>query len=352
MTVYHRVTEQELLRFTQQAFEAIGVSTRNAAIIADNLVQGEIHGLPSHGVSRLLPAYLRRLRAGGTNLNPDIRVVRRQKGCAIVDGDEGPGAVVGDYAMHLAMDLAREHGSGWVAVRNSSHFGAAFLFARQALSEGMIGFAATNSVVQMAPYGGREKVLGTNPLCVAVPGGERGDIILDMATSAVARGKIQMAALEGKEIPLGWVVDENDQPTTDPNRAARLLPLGGYKGYGLALVVEILTAVLSGARFSVDVGSLFQHPEGHQSIGHFFGAIDIRCFLSLDEFKQRMDALIQLMKSVPLAPDATEILVPGEPEARKAKAHRRDGIPLSEAVLAILEGLASELGIRPLTLIA
>jgi len=159
-----RVSEQELLRFSSQIFQAVGVPEENALLVADNLVQGELHGLASHGVSRLLSVYAERFAGGGINPHPQVTVVRRDRGCALLDGDNGPGAVVGTRAMALAIELAREHGSGWVAVRNSSHYGAAFLYAREAVAQGMIGFASTNTVVQMAPFGGREKMLGTNPL--------------------------------------------------------------------------------------------------------------------------------------------------------------------------------------------
>ncbi len=343
-----RVDEHTLQHFASDIFEAVGVGPENAGIVAENLVQGELHGLGSHGVSRLLVVYAQRFREGGTNPNPDIKTLRRDRGIAVLDGDAGPGSVVGNRAMRLAIDLAREHGSGWVAVRNSSHFGAAFIFARQALSEDMIGFTTTNSVAQIAPYRGREKALGTNPLCVAVPGGRRGNLILDMATSVVARGKIQLAAIENKTIPLGWAVDEDDQPTTDPNAADRLLPIGGYKGYGLGLMVEVFSALLADAALSPQVGSLFNDLGQPQHIGHFFGALDLAAFTEVDSFRKRVDSLIASIKAGDPAADGKEILVPGEPEARAAKENREKGIPLSPEVLAEFDKLADELGVDPL----
>lgn len=351
MSAYRRVYESELFRFTQEVFQAVGVPCENAAIVADNLVQGELHGLPSHGVSRLLATCAERFRAGGTNGAPQLRVVSQHRGCALVDGDNGPGAVVGRYAMRLALELAAEHGSGWVGVRNSSHYGAAFIFAREALPLGMIGVSTTSAVAQMAPFGGRDKLLGTNPLCFAVPGGERGDVILDMATSVVARGKVQMAILEGKEIPLGWAVDAAGHPTTDPNKAARMLPVGGYKGYGLALIVEILSVVLTGAAFSAHTGNLFDNPSGGQNIGHFFGALDVSAFLPLEAFRARLDELIALIKAVPLEEGCEEILLPGEPEARTASLYRVAGIPLAEDVVETMTRLSSDLGVTPLELL-
>ncbi len=339
-----RVTENELLRFASGIFQAVGVPEDHARTVADNLVQGELHGLASHGVSRLLEVYAERFVGGGINPRPSVEVVRQDRGCALIDGDNGPGAVVGTAGMKLAIDLAREHGSGWVAVRNSSHYGAAFLYARMAMAEGMIGFSSTNTVVQQAPYGGRTKLLGTNPLCIGVPGGTLGPIILDMATSQTARGKIQVAAIDGKEIPLGWAVDRQDRPTTDPTQAWRLLPLGGYKGYGLALMMEILSAVISGAAVGNRVGEMFNHPDTHQQIGHIFGALDLSGFGSLQAFRDRIDALIAYIRACE-PEEGAEVLLPGEPEARAAAANRRDGIPLSEDVFAIMERLSAQYGV-------
>ncbi len=340
-----RVAEGELLRFSSQIFEAVGVPAEHARTVADNLVQGELHGLASHGVSRLLEVYAERFVGGGINPRPEVSVVQQDRGCALVDGDDGPGAVVGTTAMSLAVELAREHGSGWVAVRNSSHYGAAFLYARMAMAEGMIGFSSTNTVVQQAPYGGRTKLLGTNPLCIGVPGGVHGPIILDMATSQTARGKIQVAAIDGKAIPLGWAVDKEDRPTTDPTQAWRLLPLGGYKGYGLALMMEILSAVIAGAMVGTQVGEMFNHPDTQQNIGHFFGALDLSGFGALDAFRERMDALVEYIKACEVEPGSSEVLLPGEPEARAAAINRREGIPLSEDVFAIMERLSAQYGV-------
>ena len=343
-----RVFEAELLRFTQEVFVAAGVPAEHAATVAENLVQGEVHGMGSHGVSRLLEVYAERFEGGGVNPNPQIEVVQRDRGCALIDGDNGPGAVVGRAAMELAIELAREYGSGWVGVRNSNHYGAAFLFARMAMAHDMIGFCTTNTVPQMAPLGGRDRLLGTNPLCVAVPGGERGPIILDMATTQTARGKVQVAALENKPIPLGWGVDKDDQPTTDPNQVARLLPLGGAKGYGLAVVLEILSAVLSGAMVGNQVGLMFNAPNTSQSLGHFVGAMDLSAFGDVSAFYQRMDDLIAYLKASDRESHVQEILVPGEPEARAAEANRRQGIPFSEDILRVMRRVAERYDVTPL----
>lgn len=350
MPTYVRVSESDLFAFTQRVFVAAGMPPENAALVADNLTQGELHGLGSHGVSRLLPVYVKRVRVGAFNPTPDVKVVRRQGSTAVVDGDNGPGAVVGTAAMKLALELAQEHGSGWVAARNSNHFGAAFLYTRMALPLGMIGFSTTAAVPQVAPFGGNAAALGTNPLCIAVPGGERGPIILDMATTVVARGKVQLAALEGKPIPLGWAVDAQGRPTTDPvaGSKGRMLPLGGYKGYGLALMVEVFSSLLTGAAFGKGIGELFADFDRGQRMGHFFGALDVSAFMPVDAFRRRVDELIAYVKGMPLAEDAEEILVPGEPEARKAAEYRVTGIPIEQDVLATINTVAADLGVDPL----
>jgi LDH2 family malate/lactate/ureidoglycolate dehydrogenase len=352
MPVYRRVDEGELSRFTRAILEAVGTPPENAALVADNLVQGELHGLGSHGVSRLLTTYAVRLQEGGINPRPNVRVVRQRGGVAVVDGDDGPGAVVGNTCMRLALDLAREHGSGWVSARRSSHYGAAFLYTRQALPLGMIGISTTAAVPQVAPFGGTKAALGTNPLCFAIPGGKRGDIILDMATTVVARGKVQLYALEGKPIPLGWALDAEGRPTTDAVAASkgRMLPLGGYKGYGLTLMVEVFSSLLGGAPFGAFIGPLFNANTQPQGMGHFFGALDVSAFQEVDEFRARVDGLIAYVKGNPLAEGFEEILIPGEPEARAAAHNRAVGIPIATDVIATMNELAAKLGLAPLAL--
>ncbi len=290
----------------------------------------------------MLDVYTRRFEAGGFNSRPHIRELRRHKGTAVVDGDDGPGAVVGRYAMNLALELAAEHGSGWVTARNSSHFGAAFLFAREALPRDMIGFASTAAVPQVAPFGGRERALGTNPICIAVPGGERGNIILDMATTVVARGKVQLYALEGKPLPPGWAVDADGRPTTDAVAGANgsMLPLGGYKGYGLALMVEVFSSILAGAQFGNHIGGLFTGLDQPQRMGHFFGAMEIAGFMDPAEFRRGIDDLIAYVKSNPLAEGSDEILVPGEPEPAKPPSTAATASPWPRTVIAIMNDLA------------
>ncbi|MEN6479069.1 MAG: Ldh family oxidoreductase [Anaerolineales bacterium] len=348
MTIYLRIDEPELLRFTREMFEAAGVPPTNALTVAENLVAGEVHGLASHGPSRLLIPYVQRFVEGGTNADPQLRLVSQSRGCAVVDGDNGPGAVVGKFAMEQAISLAREHGSGWVSVRNSTHFGPAFVYGRMAAAQDMIGFSSTNSVAMVAPWGGRTKALGTNPICVAVPGLKTSGITLDMATTVVARGKVQVAALEGKDIPLGWALDDDGNPTTDPNRAAQMVPVGEYKGYGLALLVDVFCALLSGAAISADIGHLFSGSDQPQGMGHFFGAMDIAAFGPVTAFKARVDELVATMKANPPRDGFDQVLVPGEPELLKANEYRAKGIPMAEDVVEQMNTFAAKLHVAPL----
>jgi LDH2 family malate/lactate/ureidoglycolate dehydrogenase len=351
MVVYHRVTPEELYRFAYEVFGAAGASEATADAIADNLTQGELHGMGSHGVSRLMPIYVERLVDGGTNPDPEIRLVSRNKSTAIVDGDGGAGAQVAPYAMQVAIDIAKEEGTGWVAARDSSHFGAAFITVRKALEHDMIGFGTTASIPLQPPHGGRARALGTNPLCWCVPGGEHGDVILDMATSVVAKGKLLLALMEGKEIPAGWALDVDGNPTTDPVIADEgvMLPLGGYKGYGLAMMAEVFSSILTGAEFGPHINNLYGDTDVPQKMGHFFGAIDVAMFMPPERFRARVDELVEHLRSIPLAPGFDEILIPGEPERRKAEEYRREGIPIAEDVIASHNAIAEDLGVRPLS---
>lgn len=345
-----RVRAEELDRVTREVLQRVGLSAEHAATVARALVEAELRCQGSHGVSRLLDIYVDRLRQRATNPSPRIRVVARRGGTAVVDGDNGPGQVVGCHAMGLALDLAAEHGIGTVAVRGSNHYGAAAFYLREALERGCIGWTTTNAPPNMPPWGGRRPVLGTNPLAVAVPGGEGGPILLDMATSVVAKGKIQLMAKEGHTtIPAGWALDAEGRPTQDLAAAAAgmMLPVGGPKGYGLALLVEVFSALLSGADYGPHLGNMYTDFDRGQNVGHAFGALEISAFLPLEAFRARMDEMVAEIKAVPLAPGCDEILLPGEIEARCEARYRAEGIPMDGAVLAEIARIAREWGVEP-----
>lgn len=345
-----RVGEQELTRATQQTLRAAGLSEEHAAVEAEALVYAELRGQGSHGVSRLLDIYVRRLQEGATNPDPHMSVVSEHKGTAIVDGDNGPGQVVGAYGMQIAIDKAREYGVGCVAVRNSNHYGAAAFYLQATIDAGMIGFTTTNSPPNMPPWGGRQAYLGTNPLAFAVPARRHDPILLDMATSVVAKGKIQLMVKEGQEtIPAGWALDAEGNETTSVAAAVEgmMLPVGGHKGYGLALMVEILSALISGADFGPHLGNQYRDFDRGQNVGHFFGALSLDSLGIGESFVERVDQLIDELKTVPRRPGVEEILMPGEIECRTARRLRAEGIPIDPAVYDEISRIAAELGVEP-----
>jgi LDH2 family malate/lactate/ureidoglycolate dehydrogenase len=347
----YRIDGAELQQFTAAVLRAAGLTREHAAIVADGLTQAELRGQGSHGVSRLLDIYVKRLRLGATNARPQPAIVSQRGGTALVDGDNGPGQVAGAYAMALAIDLAREHGVGCVAVRRSNHYGAAAFYLQQALAAGMIGLTTTNAPPNMPPTGGRAPFLGTNPLAVAVPSATQGPVLLDMATSVVAKGKIQLMAKEGQQtIPPGWALDADGNPTTDVQAAlgGMMLPVGGHKGYGLALIVEILSAVVAGAAFGPHLGTLYADFDRGQDVGHFFAALDPSGFGPLSGFLGRMDALLAEVRAVPRQAGVSEILLPGEVESRCQARYAVEGIPFDRAVYREVCGMARELGVPPL----
>ena len=246
----------DLRKFAREVLTRVGVPSDHAAMTANSLVEADQRGVHTHGLA-YLPVYVQRLMAGGINPAPAIRLVSERPSTALIDGDNGLGQVVGVQAIQLAINKAREHGAGLVGVRNSNHFGAAAHYAMAAAREGMIGLAMSNIGPTMAPWGGITPCYGNNPISYAVPTGEAA-IVLDMATSVVSRGRISAAAARGETIPLGWACDREGRPTQDPNLALEglLLPVGGYKGYGIALLIDILSGVLTGGAFGQGVGNL------------------------------------------------------------------------------------------------
>ncbi len=309
----------------------------DALIVADSLVEADLRGVSSHGVVRV-PAYIAGLRSGAINPQPNVRIVVDLGPRATIDGDNGLGQVASHQAMQLAIARAREHGIGAVAVRGSRHCGAMAYWAIQALAAGCIGFATTNAGLNMAPTGGRDKIIGNNPLAIAVPTSRPWPMVLDMATSVVAGGKLDVAAIRGQKIPLDWATDPDGRPTDDPRVARKglLLPVGGPKGYGLAVMLDVLAGVLSGGRFG---GGL-----GLPGSSHFFLALQVEGYMPLDEFRTRMDQLIDQIHESRRAPGIDRIYVPGEIEYETSRQRSRDGIPLEEPIVRDLERLAGEVG--------
>lgn len=338
---------ETLRAFASRCLQAVGVPATDADVVADNLTDAHLRGVDSHGVTRLIKIYVERLEAGGINREPRMRVVEDGPALALVDADNGLGAVAGTFAMRLAIEKARAAGAAWVGVRNSSHFGACAYYTNRIAAEGMVGIAMTNAPATMAPWGGIEPYFGTNPISFSVPTGSGMPISVDMATSVAARGYILLAAAKGEPIPPGWAQDKRGRPTTDAQEALEgtVLPMAGHKGYALALMIDVLSGVLTGAGFGRLIGQLYGDPSQPQNVGHLIGAIDIARFMPLEQFYARLSQMMDEVHAVPLAEGASRIFVPGEIEAAKMEQREREGIPVAEPIRQQFIALGQRLGV-------
>lgn len=337
-----------LIDFATEVLTGVGVPGVDARLTADSLVAANLRGVDTHGIVRL-PIYVDRLRQGLVNVSPDIKVVSDGSTTVVVDGDAGLGQVVSDRAITTTIDRAREHGSCWTGVRNSTHNGTQAYWALRGARAGCVTFAFTNGEAIVAPWGGSERFLSTNPVCVAVPTDPPDELVLDMATSQVAGGHILLAKSRGESIPEGWALDAEGNPTTDPDgylNGGTILPLGGYKGAGLSLIVDVLTGILSGGASTVDVGSMYWTFDKPQDVGHAFLAIDVERMMPLADFKDRVAATLTGMRAVARRPGVDRIYAPGDIE-RDAEAHRRaHGCPLTMDIIESLSVLADQAGVE------
>ena len=345
------ITETDLNRFCSEIFKRLDLPAADAGTVADCLVEADLRGVHSHGVVRL-PVYVRRLQAGAYNARPDIRVVRETRTTAVLDGDNGMGQLVSRRAMALAIEKAKAGDCVWVSVYNSNHNGTQACFAQMALEHGMIGFCFTvGGINHVAPWGGAEAILGNNPFGIAIPAGEQFPVILDMACSVAARGKVNVAAARGEPIPEGWCTDAQGRPTTDPHEALKgfVLPMAGAKGYALTTVIGMLSTMLSGGAFGTDVTHLYDDFDRPQNIGHLLGVLPVASFVDVAEFKKRMDKGIRDIKNVKKSPGVDEIFLPGEREYRTLIERRRSGIPLAIGTVRELEelGIEFKIPLRP-----
>ncbi len=338
--------ENDLLEIVQRIFQAHGIPQKDAAITAEGLVCADLRGVYSHGVVRV-PMYCERLRHNLVNREPDLTISRTSPASILLDGDNGMGFMVGKRAMDEAMALAKEMGVGLVGVRQSNHFGMSAFYLLQALDAGMISFVYTNSSPAMPVWGGRNRFLGASPFAAAAPGGKLGSYVLDMACTVTARGKLKYAAQRGEAIQPGLALDSAGRPTTDGNAAFHgiILPFGGVKGAGLALLMEILSGVFTGSAFAGDVKNPHTDLSGPQDVGHFFMAIKPDLFMPLEEYRERMDTLVSKAKSSEKAEGVEEILIPGENEARLTETYKKEGIPLTSDVVEGLKTEAAAVGI-------
>jgi len=344
-----RLPAARLRGFIAEALLKVGLPPADAVTCAALMVRADLHGADGHGIFRL-PQYVRRIRGGAVNVEPKVRVEREAAGMALVDGDNGMGHVVMSFAAKTAIEKAKTAGAAWVGVYRSNHAGPASLYAAMPLEHDMMGlYLAVGNANHMAPWGGIDMLLSTNPIAVAAPGYD-GSIVLDMATSVAAYGKVKTAAQRGEAMPEGWMIDRQGRPLTDPKRAdeGMLVPIGGYKGYGLALVIGLLAGSLNGAAAGSETIDFNADDETPTNTGHAIVALSIAAFGEVDDFKRRVDKITrEIRRSNPL-PGVARIWLPGEQSRMKFEERSRLGVPLPEALRASLAKLAAELDIKPL----
>jgi LDH2 family malate/lactate/ureidoglycolate dehydrogenase len=342
-----RFAAAQVCRFLTAAFERLGLPPADAATVAELMTQAEMQGSDGHGVIRLAP-YARRIRAGGINLRPRIRVIKEKPAMALLDGDNGMGHLVMKQATELAIEKARRCGVAWVGSRLSNHAGPASLYARMALAHDMVGmYFAVGNANHLPPWGGLDMLLSTNPIAVAVPAGEEPPVVLDMATTVTAYGKVKAKAQRGEQMPEGWMIDRTGAPLTDPKRADEgfLLPIGGYKGYGLAMVVGLLAGTLNGAAMGSEVVDFNKDDTTITNTGQAILVIDPDAFGEVGDFKARVDKLVRELRGAERMPGVDRIWMPGEQSHAKRMANERDGLLLPPALRTQLDALARDLGI-------
>ena len=350
MTEVKHIRPADLQSFISRAFEAVGIPQADAKNIAELMTRADVNGSEGHGVFRL-PQYIRRIKGGAVNVRPMIRVEREAAAMALVHGDNGMGHLVMRRATAIAIEKAKHAGVAWVGAKWSNHAGPASLYASMALEHDMIGlYFGVGSANHLPPWGGLDMLLSTNPIAVAVPAGEEPAIVLDMATTVAAYGKVKTKAQRGEPMPVGWMMDREGRPLTDPKRAGEgfLLPIGDYKGYGLALVIGLLSGTLNGAAMGRDVVDFNADDTTPTNTGHAVMAISVEAFADVAEFKRSVDALVREIRGSRRLPGVERIWLPGEQSHGKRADHLKNGIPIPPALRASLDGLAGELAIAPL----
>ena len=344
-----RVAASKLEAFIARAFQAVSISAAESNSIAELMVRADVQGSEGHGVFRL-PQYIRRIKGGAVNTRPNIRVVREAAGMALVDGDNGMGHLVMRFATEKAIEKAQSAGVAWVGVKWSNHAGPASLYASMPAERDMIGlYLAVGNANHLPAWGGLDMLLSTNPIAVAVPAAEEPAIVLDMATTVAAYGKVKTKAQRGETMPEGWMMDRQGRPLTDPRRANEgfLLPIGGYKGYGLALIFGLLAGTLNGAAMGKEVVDFNADDTTPTNTGHAIIAINVAAFQPVAEFKKNVDVLVRDLRGSQRLPGVDRIRLPGE-GSHAARADRlQNGIPLPAPLAASLRQLAAELKIAP-----
>ncbi len=342
---------QDLTAFLSSAFRALDVPEEDAVVVARLMTQADLLGYDTHGSFRLRQ-YVNRLRDGGNKPRPNISVVSDTAATAIVDGDNGLGHLAMNRAVELAIEKAGQTGIGWVGVRNGNHAGPASLYVNMVAEADMIGLmAAVGSANHVAPFGGLDLLLGTNPLAIAVPAGSSPPFVLDMATTAAAAGKIKVLAQRGEAMPEGWMVDRQGEPLTDPARQAEglLLPIGGAKGYGLAMAIGLMAGTLNGAAFGSDVVNFTKETAAPTNTGQFVAAISVSAFGGVEAFKASTDRIFAEMRSSEPLPGHDPVRIPGQDRPDTLKQRQTEGIPLHPNLVKVLGEIAQELGIEELS---
>jgi LDH2 family malate/lactate/ureidoglycolate dehydrogenase len=345
-----RVSFEQLRAFLSGALTRLGLPEADAATVGRLMAEAELQGSDGHGVIRLLP-YARRIRAGGINLRPTIQVVQERPGMALLDGDNGMGHLVMARAAEMAIEKARVCGIGWVGSQFSNHAGPASLYARMPMAHDMIGlYFAVGNANHLPPWGGLDMLLSTNPIAVAVPAGDEPPVVLDMATTVAAYGKVKAKAQRGEMMPPGWMIDRLGQPLLDPKRAEEgfLMPIGGYKGYGLSLIVGLLAGTLNGAAMGKQVIDFNHDDTTTTNTGQAIMAIDLSAFGDVAAFKARVDTLVRELRASERMPGVERIWLPGEQSHDKRARNERDGMALPAALLKQLDDFARELGMPTL----
>ncbi|MDA0241169.1 MAG: Ldh family oxidoreductase, partial [Proteobacteria bacterium] len=340
-----RFSAAALARLIRDSFIAVGAPEGDASTIADLMADADVNGADGHGIFRL-PGYIQRIQQGAVNVTPNIRIDREKPGMALVDGDNAQGHLVMKYCAEIAIEKAKTNGVAWVGSHDSNHAGPANLYAKMPMAHDMIGlYVAVGNANHLPPWGGTEMLLSTNPIACAVPADREPAVVLDMATTVAAYGKIKTAAQRGERMPEGWMIGRDGQPLTDPNKSddGFLLPIGGPKGAGLSLIFGLLAGTLNGAAFGKDVVDFNKDFTTPTNTGQFIVAIDIAAFSDVAGFKRNVDAVVRSIKASPTLPGYDEVLLPGEQSHRKRKDREANGVPVHNALLEQLNKTAEEL---------
>ena len=345
---FKTVTEAQLKDYIKTILLEVGLPENDASIVSNLMTEADMLGVDTHGVFRL-PQYVKRLIAGGINKNPNISIVKEKSAMALLNGDNAMGHLVMEKAANIAVAKAKDHGVAWVGANSSNHAGPASLYARIPLKEDMIGiYVAVGSSNHVPPWGGTDLLLSTNPIAISIPSMKRPPIVLDMATTVAAYGKVKEKLQRKEEMPVGWMIDKEGKPLTDPSRSSEgfLLPIGEAKGYGLALMFGILAGTLNGAAFGKAVVDFNADAKSFTNTGHFIIAVDIAAFTDVDQFKRNIDDVWEQMKGSNVLPGFDEVRLPGERSNNLFNERKKNGIPIHDNLKQALDQLSEQLNTK------